>query len=289
MEQVFFSIIIPLYNKENTIKATIESILDQSYQNFEIVVVDDGSKDNSCIVVDSLKDERIKLYSKSNGGVSSARNYGIKQSVGLWIMFFDADDIMEPQALEHFVKAIQEYPNVRVFISNFYIIDENHKKKEYSKMSQSLMMNNPIKLIWNRVMYSRPGNTILHKQVIKLQGGYDEDLSYNEDYEFSLRILSYRKAMYLPFCSMSYIKCVTGASMYIHHFEKDFVSKVDSLALDSLYKRMIVFNLVRFAKKQRHATDCNKLDTMLKENFSLSFKLIYFFYLIKRKLRSFYE
>lgn len=73
-----FSIIIPLYNKENAIKDTIESVLNQSNPNFEIVVVDDGSTDNSASVVAKFSDFRIRYIKKPNGGVSSARNYGVE-------------------------------------------------------------------------------------------------------------------------------------------------------------------------------------------------------------------
>ena len=93
--RILFSIIIPLYNKEKTVKRTLQSILTQSYRDFEVVVVDDGSKDKSYEVVKSIADNRVKLFSKTNGGVSSARNFGLQKAQGKWTMFFDADDEME--------------------------------------------------------------------------------------------------------------------------------------------------------------------------------------------------
>lgn len=286
-EKILLSIIIPLYNKEKTIYSTIKSVLQQDILNFEIVVVDDGSKDNSFSVVKSIDDNRVKLFQKPNGGVSSARNFGISKASGEWIMFFDADDVMEAHALKHFVMAIQKNPDVYVFLSNFTIVDENQKVEMYSHIRQSFMVKNPIKSIWYREIYSRPGNTIFHKSVLKLQGGYDEDLSYNEDYEFSLRILSFRKAMYLPFCSMSYVKCEDGASMHVHPLQKDFVSKIETMALDSLYKRLIIYNLLIFAKKYRPVEDCYYIEKLLKTNFSASFKILYWWNLVKRKVRRF--
>lgn len=285
-EKILLSIIIPLYNKEKTIKSTLNSILQQNVQNFEIIVVDDGSIDDSYSVVNSIDDNRIKLFHKSNGGVSSARNFGLLNASGIWIMFFDADDVMEAHALKFFLKATKEYPDVYVFISNFHIIDGN-KVVSYSHIKHNFMVNNPIKSIWYREIYSRPGNTIFHKDVLKLQGGYDEDLSYNEDYEFSLRVLSFRKAMYLPFCSMSYIKCTDGASMFVHPFSKDFVSKINTMAFDSLYKKLIIYNLLMFSKSYRPQTDYFYLDSLLKSNFSMSFKIVYLWYLIKRKLMNY--
>src|SRR5690606_38944730 len=94
------SVVIPLYNKEVYIKQTIENVLKQSYQEFEILVVDDGSKDNGPAIVKSFTDSRIKLIQKINGGVSSARNVGIQNAKYEYIAFLDADDIWLPNHLE---------------------------------------------------------------------------------------------------------------------------------------------------------------------------------------------
>ena len=91
------SVIVPVYNVENYIAQCIESVIKQTYTKFEIILVNDGSKDNSGKICDeyALKDERIKVIHKENAGVSSARNVGIKQSKGQWITFIDSDDWVE--------------------------------------------------------------------------------------------------------------------------------------------------------------------------------------------------
>ena len=108
MEQILFSVIIPLYNKQDYITRTINSVLNQTYQNFEIIVVDDGSTDKSLSVVKTIKDKRIKVFSQKNLGVSNARNKGIKQSKGNYIAFLDADDEFLPRYLDlrniHYLK-----------------------------------------------------------------------------------------------------------------------------------------------------------------------------------------
>lgn len=101
-----FSIIIPLYNKRTLIKKSIDSIQSQSCQNFEIIVVDDGSTDDSAIYVKQFVDSRIKYYYKENGGVSSARNYGIDKANGEWVIFLDADDEMLPDTLSSYERII---------------------------------------------------------------------------------------------------------------------------------------------------------------------------------------
>ena len=96
------SVIVPVYNVENYIVQCIESLIKQTYTKFEIILVNDGSKDNSGKICDeyALKDERIKVIHKENAGVSSARNVGIKQSKGQWITFIDSDDWVEEKYLE---------------------------------------------------------------------------------------------------------------------------------------------------------------------------------------------
>ena len=92
------SVIIPLYNKESAIENTVSSVLKQTYKNFELIISDDGSTDNSSSIIKrmALDDKRIKYFYKSNGGVSSARNYGLSKAVGDWVVFIDADDEMLP-------------------------------------------------------------------------------------------------------------------------------------------------------------------------------------------------
>lgn len=94
MNDILFSIIMPVYNRESCVHLAIESILKQSYDSFELILVDDGSIDNTGVVCRnySLKDKRIKYYKKENGGVSTARNYGLKHINGDYILFLDSDD-----------------------------------------------------------------------------------------------------------------------------------------------------------------------------------------------------
>lgn len=95
-----FSIIIPLYNKADYIAETLKSVLNQTYCDYEVIVVNDSSTDNSLEVASSFQDERIHIYTKENEGVSAARNYGIMHAKYDYIAFLDADDIWESDYLE---------------------------------------------------------------------------------------------------------------------------------------------------------------------------------------------
>jgi len=117
------SVIIPLYNKENYIKRAINSVLNQTYQNFEIIIVNDGSTDRSLEKVKEIKDSRIKIINQKNQGVSAARNRGIKEAKFNYIAFLDADDEWERDYLKTIVYLIKKYPECKVFATNYKMVD----------------------------------------------------------------------------------------------------------------------------------------------------------------------
>lgn len=125
----FFSIIIPLYNKEKHIKSTIESVLAQTFQNFEIIVVNDGSTDNSEAVVNSIFDSRIRIFNIKNRGVSSARNYGIKKAISQLIVLLDADDYWLPWHLEDLKWLFETFPHCGLYAKAYAKRDEKHLYK----------------------------------------------------------------------------------------------------------------------------------------------------------------
>lgn len=114
-----FSIVIPLYNKEQTIERAIRSVLDQSVQDFEIVVVDDGSTDSGAQVVQGIRDTRIRLIHQENAGVSAARNCGIAEARSELIAFLDADDEWKPTFLETVDRLVCDFPEAAVFATGY--------------------------------------------------------------------------------------------------------------------------------------------------------------------------
>jgi glycosyltransferase involved in cell wall biosynthesis len=111
----FFSVVIPLYNKENFIKNTLNSVLSQTFTDFEVLIVNDGSTDNSEKIIATFDDPRIRYFTKENGGASSARNYGIEKAQSNYISFIDADDYWYPTFLEEMFARITNFPDIKVF------------------------------------------------------------------------------------------------------------------------------------------------------------------------------
>lgn len=131
MKKNKFSIIVPVYNVEKYISKCIESILSQDYDNFELIIVNDGSTDKSLRIVEKYDDKRLKIFSKKNGGLSSARNYGIGKATGDYIWFIDGDDYIQPHSLSKLSKIIsQDSPDAICFEYNIVRSDRIKRFRE---------------------------------------------------------------------------------------------------------------------------------------------------------------
>ena len=184
------SIIIPLYNKATSIKRTIHSVLSQSYTDFELIIINDGSTDNSAEIVNKqFYDKRIRYIYQDNAGVSSARNRGIKEAIGEWILFLDADDVLYPNALKILIS--KSVFNTNIISGNFYSTDENSKKTGVKLCKEGIIQNNYFSYYW-KLFSIRTGCALINKNLlIKYQ--FDESLSRFEDLKFIIDILQEAK------------------------------------------------------------------------------------------------
>lgn len=121
------SVVIPLYNKEQSIASTLQTVLNQTYQDFEIVIVNDGSTDHSVEEITKVLDPRIRLIHQENAGVSAARNRGIEEAKGEYIAFLDADDEWKSDYLKTQYELTQKYPECSVFACNYEFKDSQGK------------------------------------------------------------------------------------------------------------------------------------------------------------------
>ena len=124
------SVIMPVYNVGNFVKDSIESVLRQTYNNFEVIIIDDGSIDNLASFVDECanKDSRFRVIHKKNQGVSAARNDGLAISQGQYVIFVDGDDWLEPTAIERLIN-FRMLDNAEFVVANNYYEYETHREK----------------------------------------------------------------------------------------------------------------------------------------------------------------
>jgi len=174
-----FSVVIPLYNKEQSVNNTIQSVLDQSFQEFEIVIVNDGSTDNSVGVVQGINDQRIRLIQQENQGVSAARNKGIEEAKNEWIAFLDGDDLWENNHLEEIVKMMKAYPQEKVYVTSFEYSD-NREMYKHTRNKSIFKIEDYFKeaireiLIWTSIV-------VIHKDCFVKVGKFNTDYIRGED------------------------------------------------------------------------------------------------------------
>lgn len=190
-----FSVVIPLYNKEKSIRKTINSVLAQSVEDFELIVVNDGSTDNSLGVVCQIKDPRIRVVNKINGGVSSARNRGIAEAKNEWIALLDGDDLWTPNHLENLAVAIRGFPQNKVFYTG-YTTDRQQDFKPFSEeFAFEVKDYFKIALAGNGMCSSC---VCFHSSIPKRISMFREDLTHGEDLDLWRRIVQHYCVTAIP-------------------------------------------------------------------------------------------
>jgi glycosyltransferase involved in cell wall biosynthesis len=180
------SVIIPLYNKGMIIERTVKSVLEQTYPNFELIIVDDGSTDNSVEIVQHIKDERIRLIQQKNAGPSAARNTGVRNAQTEWIVFLDGDDELLPGALMHFYKLKERQYEAEIFDCSCYI-EKNGRRKLKKNPIEGKITNNLKSCFFG---YIGPGSGhAMFKRKLFDNCMYDENLRRFEDAELLIRLL----------------------------------------------------------------------------------------------------
>lgn len=189
------SVIVPVYNAQETIEKCINSILLQTYTNLEVIIVNDGSQDNSNEICEKIAstDKRIRYYSKNNTGVSDTRNFGLKESKGDYIAFVDSDDFLNKDMYEVMINEIQDSD---ILICNYSLFNKEYQKIEkksffnnssYSSLSEMIKnidgndMNRYFNPPWNKLI----NRNLINKNLIR----FDDNLSLGEDLIFNLTVM----------------------------------------------------------------------------------------------------
>lgn len=235
------SVIIPLYNRETTIARCINSVVIQSLSDWELIIVDDGSTDRSSAIVKTyLSDDRVKYLPKPNGGVSSARNYGIRNAKGGWITYVDADDYFMPDALEILLSLAKKY-NVDIATGNFFT-ELNGERHSALWGKRERLVNDNFRSWFFHNALPRAGAVLFKAELLK-KYLFDESLCRYEDAKSLFDILRVNQMAYTPSYVMVYSQDNLGLSKRASHFSHDFISCMDFCG-KPFWEKILLGNLI---------------------------------------------
>ncbi len=262
--QPLVSVIIPVYNRKDTIKKAIDSVLNQTYQNIEVLVIDDGSTDSTMDVLNQFKGKGVLVFKQDHKGANAARNLGINHAKGEFIAFQDSDDEWLPEKLERQI-AYMYSRKYEVCYCAFYlygkdndeIIPSNYKNKE-------ALEKNLIDILKNYNVVSTQ-TLVLHRKAVSEIGGFDVAMPRLQDYEYAIRLINKKKIGYVaePLVKVYYSENSISSNdtkledAYLKIIEKhgDFVN-VDFIV--RRYLQIDLKNLNRLEQKIKKADDCLK-------------------------------
>ncbi len=185
------SILIPMYNAKNYISETIQFCLNQTYKNIEIIIVDDGSTDHSCQIVEKYVSEKVHLYQNPRKGACAARNYAFEKSSGEYIQFLDADDFCSPDKIEKQIEQLRDKNNKTLAFCKLHLL-RNGEMKESSKRYIDKDYTKPVKMLvdmWANNEHNNPHCYLMHRDLFLSTSGWDESILQNQDGEFFSRII----------------------------------------------------------------------------------------------------
>jgi len=192
----YVSVVIPTYNRSKPVREAVECVLKQTYTDFEVLVVDDGSTDDTAKVIKQIRDNRVKYYYKNNSGPSSARNLGLDKSKGQYISFLDSDDLWPPEYLETIIDQLDKNKDYNAAYTRIFYIQQDGTKADVSTdkryksgcMTRDFFATSPSLF---------PSATCFHKSAWE-NIFWDEQLIGGEDYDIFVRISTKTKFLFVP-------------------------------------------------------------------------------------------
>ncbi len=242
---------MPLFNKMDYCKLSIQSVVNQSFKDYELIIVNDGSTDNSVEIVNEFLDNpQIKLFSITNHGVSYARNYGVKRANGLYVSFLDADDLYHSEYLKIMHAAIKTYPEKKWFGTG-YIKSNNPSLNDLNKVS-----NDEFKIIdyYEASIKSGKYRSIIHisSTVIELNlfkeiGGFTENATHWEDYDLFFRLADNNKLIFfdspLTYYRIGFLDSLSQSNN--HRVEPTKLFSLENFKSRNRYKRKLYSLLIK--------------------------------------------
>lgn len=271
MSHPLVSVIITTYNRDKYLETAIESVTNQTYSTIEIVVVDDGSDFNYAESICN-KFENCTYYYKPNGGISSARNYGIKKARGVFIAFLDDDDLWAPTKLEVQVNILENNPNIDLIHSKVSIIDElGHLTGGFGGASADKLHKRSGYVFWNALgcWLVKSPTPLIRKKVFRPDMFFDESIATREDVDFYQRLFYRHKVVYVdePLAFYREYDNQDRLSLQSQKFvgvEKKMYQNFKNMGIKNpFYLYLIAFKLAKSNIKTHNNVYCN---TQLKVN-----------------------
>ena len=276
----FFTIVIPLFNKSNYISNTIESVLAQTFQDFEVLIVEDCSTDASLKMVSAIQSDKIRiLQHDQNKGLSASRNTGIKNAMTQYIAFLDADDVWKPNYLETIYTLIQKFPECKLFATNYEEVYPN----QMSLLPTTKFINQEKETVIKDFFESNLSQHIycccslcVDKSVFETIGFYDEKITYGEDVDFNIRANNAFQLAYSTDVLVSYI-LYTENQITNTHLKNKTLTNFDAyeslgIAKPSL-KKYLDFNryiMAKYYKMEGNFDAYQKMKTGINPNPTIS-------------------
>ena len=234
------SILIPIYNAENYLQETINSALNQTWQNIEIILVDDGSMDNSLAIAQKFVSSKVKVISQSNQGASAARNRALKEAQGDFIQYLDADDLLNPIKIEQQILLLQNHPaDILAVCPTVHFWDGQTPEQGIYESGLPFIVDSDDPLDWLLVLLGanenkggmvHPAAWLVTRQVTKIAGDWNEDLSLDDDGEYFARVVLASKGIRRSELALTYYrKYKNGANLSAGKSEKHYFSALKSL------------------------------------------------------------
>ncbi len=227
-----FSVVIPLYNKEKFIAEAVASVLEQSFTNLELIVVNDGSDDESLRQIESITDDRLRIISIVNSGVSVARNTGIRAAKYKWIGFLDADDWWATEFLSEIKIAIDTYTGNKLFASGRSLIFSEGIKRyshEYLPDEGETGICNYFKVISNYLPLINCSNSVIKRNLFEEKGYFREGQKKHEDHDLWLRLSINDSVVFVNKPLSFYRKTEDDSVSKVHYSATDFCIYLNTL------------------------------------------------------------
>lgn len=262
------SIIVPVYKTEAFLHRCVDSILNQKFQNFELLLIDDGSPDRSGKICDeySKKDKRVRTFHKVNEGVSSARNYGLDNACGEWICFIDSDDYWETNNFLSSISSINK--NVDLIHFGYKKETKTGKTVKFCNFKEESLIDTLY--IFRRDLFSSCSVSYFYsaKHINKNKLRFNEAIKYSEDREFIIKniLLSSKQILLLPNCDYIYTYNISSATNAVRTFNH---------CIDDLIVLKNIYNLIRKNQIKLTTSANSFLSYLMIDSYILSISITY--------------